>query len=384
MQPTLTVSKRIVSVDVLRGLVMVIMALDHTRDFFSSVLFNPLDLTQTSPQLFLTRWITHFCAPIFVFLSGCSVFLSMQNGKSKSKAAGFLVKRGIWLIFVEIAIINLVFSFDPSYHFVGLQVIWAIGWSMLFLAAIIHLKPFHIGLIGLIIIFGHNALDGIRPESFGRGKLFWMILHEQRFVPYGNGRLLGVFYPIIPWIGVMAAGYAFGWFFTLEAAKRRSWFLKIGLGCIAAFIIIRFTNLYGDASLWKEQGTWWKTALSFINCTKYPPSLLYLLMTIGPGILLLNLFEKVSNGFTKILSVYGYVPFFYYILHFFLIHLAAVFTSKAMDIEVGTIFNPTPGWGFRLLIVYLVWILIVVSLYFPCKWFMGIKKTRKDWWLSYL
>lgn len=384
MQPALTANKRIASVDVLRGLVMVIMALDHTRDFFTNVPFDPLDLSRTSPQLFLTRWVTHYCAPIFVFLSGCSVFLSMQNGKSKGKAAGFLVKRGLWLLFVEVAIINLAFSFDPTYSFIGLQVIWAIGCSMIFLAAIIYLRPLYIGLIGLAIIFSHNALDGIRAGSFGDGKLLWLMFHEQGGVPYGNGRFLVVLYPIVPWIGVMAAGYAFGWFFTLEQEKRRAWLLKIGWGCIAAFVAIRFTNWYGDFRLWEKQDTWWKTMLSFVNCSKYPPSLLYLLMTIGPGILLLNLFEKISNGFTKVLSVYGYVPFFYYVLHFFLIHAAAVLTSLALGIKVGTIFDPTPGWGFRLLIVYLVWILIVASLYFPCKWFMTIKKTRRDWWLSYL
>jgi uncharacterized membrane protein len=383
MQPTLTASKRIASVDVLRGLVMVIMALDHTRDFFSNIP-DPLNLDRASPYLFLTRWITHFCAPIFVFLSGCSVFLSMQNGKSKRKAAGFLVKRGIWLLFVEVVVINFALVFDPGYHFIGLQVIWAIGISMIFLAAIIYLKPLHIGLIGLAIIFGHNALDTIQPKAFGGVHFLWNLLHQQGGISYSKGYILFVVYPIIPWIGVMAAGYAFGWFFTLEAAKRRAWLLKIGWGCIALFVVIRFTNWYGDASLWTEQGTWWKTALSFINCTKYPPSLLYLLMTIGPGILLLNFFEKVSSGLTKVLSVYGYVPFFYYILHFFLIHVAAVITSVAMNIEVGTIFNPTPGWGFRLLIVYLVWILIVASLYYPCKWFMGVKKKKKDWWLSYL
>ncbi|MBC7587227.1 MAG: DUF1624 domain-containing protein, partial [Chitinophagaceae bacterium] len=185
MQPTLTQNKRIASIDVLRGLVMIIMALDHTRDFFTNVTYDPLDLTKTSVPLFLTRFVTHYCAPIFVFLSGCSVFFTLQKGKTQNEASGFLLKRGIWLIFVELVIINFAFSFDIAYHFVDVQVIWAIGWSMIFLAAIIFLKPLHVGLIGLIIIIGHNALDGIHANNLGNGKIFWMIFHEQGFVSFG-------------------------------------------------------------------------------------------------------------------------------------------------------------------------------------------------------
>jgi len=316
-----------------------------------------------------------FCIP---FRLQCFPFLT------KKQASGFLIKRGLWLIFVEIAIINFAFSFDPSYHFIGLQVIWAIGCSMIFLAALIYLKPLHVGIIGLFIIFSHNILDGIQAGSFGKAKILWMILHEQNFIPYGEGRFFGVLYPIIPWIGVMATGYAFGWFFTIEKEKRTKWFLKIGWSCITLFILIRFSNIYGESRPWKLQDTWWKTILSFIDCRKYPPSLLYLLMTIGPSIILLNVFEQYKNKFTTILTVYGNVPFFYYVLHFFLIHLAAVLTSVIMGIKVGTIFNPTPGWGFGLPIVYAVWLCIVAVLYLPCKWFMGVKQRRKDWWLSYL
>ena len=384
MQSTLTASKRIISIDVLRGLVMIIMALDHTRDFFTNVTYDPLDLTQTSPQLFLTRWITHYCAPIFVFLAGCSVFLSIRKGKTKNEAARFLLTRGLWLIIVELVIVNFAFSFDIGYHFLGVQVIWAIGWSMIFLAALIYIKPLYAGIIGLLIVFSHNLLDGIRAESFGNAKLLWMFLHEQGFISYAKDRGLGVLYPIIPWIGVMASGYAFGWFFTIEQERRRNYFLKIGWSCITLFIIVRYSNIYGDLRQWQHQDTWWKSVLSFINCQKYPPSLLYLLMTIGPGILLLNLFEKYSNRITQVFSVYGSVPFFYYILHFFIIHLSAVIVAKIIGVNGGNLFNPDPAWGFGLPIVYLIWLLVVASLYYACKWFMGIKKRRNDWWLSYL
>lgn len=384
MQPTLANTKRINSIDVLRGLVMIVMALDHTRDFFTNAQFDPLDLTQTTPQLFLTRWITHYCAPIFVFLAGCSVFLYVQKGKTKKQAATFLLTRGIWLIFVELVIINFAFSFDFTYSFIGLQVIWAIGWSMIFLSALVYLKPIYAVVIGLLIVFLHNTLDNIHATSFGNAKFVWMFLHEQGFLEYSSKRFVGVLYPIIPWIGVIAVGYGFGWFFTIEKERRNRYFSIIGWCCIALFVVLRYSNLYGDLHIWQHQSIWWKDILAFIDCQKYPPSLLYLLMTIGPAILLLKAFEKYSNRLTSIFSVYGSVPFFYYILHFFIIHLAAVAVSALLGISGGQLFNPNPNWGFGLPIVYLVWLLVVASLYYPCKWFMQVKRRRNDWWLSYL
>ncbi len=385
MQPTTLTKQRILSIDVLRGLIMIIMALDHTRDFFSNVYFDPLDLTKTSPQLFLTRWITHFCAPVFVFLAGTSAFLSFSSGKTKKEASLFLLTRGLWLIFAEIAIINLAWSFDPTYTFVGVQVIWAIGWSMVFLAGFIFLKPIYVGIIGLIMIFGHNALDGIKAESFGSYKILWMFLHEQNFINYANNtRFFGVMYPIIPWVGVMAAGFAFGTVFKMEAEKRKKWLLITAFSCIALFIIIRYTNMYGDMKTWQPQNSWWKNVLAFINCSKYPPSLLYLLMTLGPSMLFLLLFEKWNNGLTRIFAVYGRVPFFYYVLHVVLIHGGAVLLSLVLGITPSTFFEPNAQWGYSLRYVYLAWIIFVVLLYWPCKWFMHVKARRKDWWLSYL
>lgn len=384
MQPTTASASRINSIDILRGLIMIIMALDHVRDFYSNVQFDPLDLTKTSIPLFFTRWITHYCAPIFVFLSGTSAFLSFSKGKTKQQAARFLLTRGLWLIFVELAIVDLLWSFDITYHMQAVQVIWAIGWSMVVLAGLVFLNPATIAAIGLTMIFGHNLLDGIRAENFGSFKWLWMILHEQGFYPYGNGRGLFVMYPLIPWIGVMATGFAFGFVFKKDAAYRKGFLLKVGFSAIVLFILIRFANVYGNKTVWQEQDTWYKTILSFIDCTKYPPSLLYLLMTLGPGILLLAFFEKYNNRVTSVISVYGKVPFFYYLMHLIFIHGSSVIVAHFMHINTGSFGNPNLAWGFGLPIVYFAWICIVIALYFPCNWFMKVKQRRKDWWLSYL
>jgi uncharacterized membrane protein len=384
MQPTTASTSRINSIDILRGLIMIIMALDHVRDFYSNVQFDPLDLTKTTIPLFFTRWITHYCAPIFVFLSGTSAFLSFSKGKTKKQVAQFLLTRGLWLIFIEVAVVDLLWSFDITYHMQAVQVIWAIGWSMVVLAGLVFLNPTTIAAIGLTMIFGHNLLDGISAESFGSFKWLWLILHEQGFYPYGNGRGLFVMYPLIPWVGVMATGFAFGFVFKKDAAYRKSFLLKVGFSAIALFILIRFANVYGNKTVWQEQDVWYKTILSFIDCTKYPPSLLYLLMTLGPGILLLAFFEKYNNRLTNIISVYGKVPFFYYIMHLLFIHGSSLLIAKLMHIDQGSFGNANTAWGFGLSIVYLAWICIVIALYFPCNWFMKVKQRRKDWWLSYL
>jgi uncharacterized membrane protein len=386
MKTNTTATHRILSIDVLRGLIMIIMALDHVRDFFSNVHYDPLDLSQTSPQLFLTRFVTHYCAPTFVFLAGTSAFLYLSKGKTKKQASLFLLTRGLWLVFAELAIINLLWSFDIGYHFIGVQVIWAIGWSMIFLSAIIFLPLRVVGIIGLIIIFGHNLLDGIHAESFGKAKIFWAILHEQNFIQLTKDRFFGVMYPLIPWIGVMAAGYAFGSFFKMEWTQRKKWFSIIGVSCIVLFVVIRYATNYGDLRLWQHQTVCWKNVFAFINVTKYPPSLLYLLITLGPSILLLLLFEKMGNALTRFFAVYGRVPFFYYIMHLAVIHTAMYITTRIIHFDTSnfTVLNPDPYWGYSLKVVYLVWIAVVLSLYYPCRWFMRLKARRKDWWLSYL
>ncbi|MFA6057097.1 MAG: heparan-alpha-glucosaminide N-acetyltransferase domain-containing protein [Taibaiella sp.] len=385
-----THDKRIHSIDILRGVIMVIMALDHTRDFFSSLSYDPLDLTQTTPQMFLTRWITHFCAPIFVFLAGTSAFLSLNKHGSKKTASLFLLKRGLWIIFLELVVINLSWTFDIHYMHLVAQVFWTIGWSMIFLAALIWLPIRWIAAIGLSMILFHNAFDGVAPENFGSAGWLWSMFHEGGFVAFGKTSGLFFAYPLIPWIGVMAVGYAFGTIYKKEAASRKKILLQIGLACIVLFIVLRWSNVYGNEGDWVTYEVWWKTVLSFINCTKYPPSFLYLLMTLGPGIIALAFLEKTNNKLSRFFTVYGKVPMFYYILHVPIIHglamIVAVFNGSNVSRFTQSLFfaAPDPTWGFSLPVIYMVWIFVVLLLYGPCLWFMKVKARRKDWWLSYL
>lgn len=376
--------KRIESIDVLRGIVMVIMVLDHTRDFFTNTNFNPTDLSRASTALFLTRFITHYCAALFVFLAGTGAFLSISRGKTKGEAARFLLSRGIWLILLELTLVNWGFSlnrgtwqFSMDYSFFFLQVIWVIGLSMIILAGLIYLPVRVVGLIGLILIFGHNAFDKINPQSFSPdGGIAWQFLHVQGIVNYAhNTRHIFVLYPLIPWVGVMAAGYSFGTLFKMDVAKRKKILTTIGIAAIALFVIIRSFNIYGDPDNWVSQGVWYRTVLSFINAQKYPPSLDYLLITIGPAMLLLAAIENTHNGLTRILLVFGRVPLFFYLLHIYLLQLiSGIVYHLFVDVK----------HGFDLPAVYLLWALAVFILYFPCRWYMQYKISHKQWWLSYL
>jgi uncharacterized membrane protein len=379
---------RIDSVDLLRGIVMVVMALDHVRDYFTAVRFDPLDLTQTTAAYFFTRWITHFCAPVFVFLAGTGAFLSSTRGKSTRQLSRFLFTRGIWLIVVELTFVRLAwqFSFDTSFIFV--QVIWAIGCSMIFLSGLVYLSTRTIAIIGVSMIALHNLLDGIAPESFGSLSWLWMTLHVQAVYPLSEGHVYMPFYPLIPWLGVMAAGFAFGTVFQLEPDRRRIVLLRMGIGVTAAFVVIRGINVYGDLVPWSEQETAMRTFFSFLNTTKYPPSLSYLLMTLGPSILFLGL---VDRGFPRVLKpiiIFGRVPMFYYVVHLYVIHALVVAAGVLQGFNAGaflTIFVNFPAeYGFNLPVVFVLWIMIVVLLYPLCKWFAGVKRRRKDWWLSYL
>ncbi|HXS35608.1 MAG TPA: heparan-alpha-glucosaminide N-acetyltransferase domain-containing protein [Flavipsychrobacter sp.] len=383
-------TKRVVSVDILRGIVMVIMALDHARDYFSNYKLDPLDLTHTTTALFLTRWITHFCAPVFVFLAGTSAFLSFSKGRTKGEISKLLFTRGIWLIILELTIVRFGWMFNVDYSLVFVQVIWAIGWSMIFLAGLCYLPVSIIAIIGFIIVFGHNALDTIHTNSFGSNGYLWNVIHEQGPIQYGNKDVLFVLYPLIPWIGVMALGYCFGGIVRKPEKERNKWLYTIGFGAIALFIILRWSNVYGDPFPWQRQTTVVKNILAFIKCQKYPPSLLYLLMTLGPAIASMPLLEKMSNGIGSFFTVYGRVPMFYYILHIYLLHSMALITGVIMGFPTstftdnGALFSPATNWGFPLAIVYIYWISTVLMLYYPCRWFMQVKQTNKSWWLSYL
>ena len=370
---------------------MIIMALDHTRDFFhsSAQLYDPLDFSKTSVPIFLTRWITHFCAPVFVFLAGTSAWLTGIR-KGKKVLSKFLFTRGLWLLFVEVIIINFAFSFDIHFSVIGLQTIWALGISMMVLSFLIFLPKRSLLVIALLIIGCHNLLDNIHVPGNGMDALGWSMLHEPHFFPFHPFQIF-VLYPVLPWIGVMAAGYCFGELYTrFDVEKRKKILITLGSVCILLFIIIRFTNWYGDASHWGKQQTPVFTFLSFINTTKYPPSLLYILMTIGPAMLFLAFTEKPLKRLGNIIVIYGKVPMFYYILHFYMIHIGSVIAAMLSgfsfnDILKGGPVNPLQGFGFRLWIVYLIWITIVALLYPLCKRYAKYKFSHPEkWWLSYL
>ena len=390
-------SDRIVSIDILRGLVMVLMALDHVRDYFHINAFAgnfPENMDSTTPILFFTRIITHFCAPVFVFLAGTSAFLYGQN-KSKKQLTKFLITRGLWLIVVEITINNLLWWFDITYGLINLQVIWAIGCSMICLGFAIYLPKKVLIALGLLIVFGHNLLDRIVLEGQSPLNILWYILHQSNGISIGENRFLYFSYPILPWIGVMLLGYAFGTFYRkgFNEAIRHKYLIYIGLSATLLFFILRGINIYGDLAPWANQETVSKTVISFFKITKYPPSLVFVLMTLGPAFLFLYAVEKTKLRFASLFITFGRVPFFYYILHILVIHLGAIIglllTGK--DWKLMILDNVTmnsgilKGYGYPLWAVYVIWIAIVLLLYPICKWYMNYKKANKDkWWLGYL
>ena len=411
---------RIDSIDLLRGIVMVIMMLDHTRDFVhnAALQFDPTDLSKTNVALFFTRWITHYCAPIFVFLAGTGAYLQLARGKSKSELSRFLLTRGLWLIVLEFTVVRFGFTFNFDYRFLGaMQVIWAIGVSMIILSALIHLPIKIIAAIGLTMILFHNLLDSFTVQSWrgpdspvpGFGAMLWIILHQ----PFSALPIFGfpgpvafVIYPLIPWIGVMAAGYSFGVLYKMPSERRRKLLLTFGIVATVLFIALRGINLYGDPERWSSQKSFLFTILSFLNTTKYPPSLLFLLMTLGPAMLTLAWFESTSTTprvglpearrtwsarLRRALVTFGRVPLFFYLLQWITAHLISVLlhwlagkpAAWLFQSPIGN-FNPPQGIGFPLWVVYVCWMLGVLLLYPLCKWFAGVKQRRRDWWLSYL
>ena len=407
-QPNPNARARIDSIDLLRGIVMVIMMLDHTRDFVhaNALRFeDPTDPASTHVLLFFTRWITHFCAPVFVFLAGTSAYLQLARGKSKAQLSKFLVTRGLWLIVLEVTIVKLGITFNPDIRFLGfLQVIWVIGVSMIVLAALIHLPRIAIAAFGLLLIALHNLTDSIRVEGWSGPETpvpdlsakLWILLHQA----FNGFPILGfpspvvfVIYPLIPWVGVMAVGYVFGALYQLDAQRRRRLLLIMGGATTLLFIIIRATNLYGDPSPWSQQKNFVFTALSFLNTSKYPPSLLFLLMTLGPAIIFLAFAESASSQsrIRNFFVTFGRVPLFFYVLQWITAHIISIFLHFAFGKPVSWLwrspvefFQPVPGIGFNLAVVYLAWIAGVLLLYPLCKWFAGVKQRRKSWWLSYL
>lgn len=386
-QENKSLRKRIVSIDLLRGLVMVLMVLDHTRVFFTNLGFNPLDLTQSNTPLFLTRWVTHLCATTFVFLAGVSVYLSLKRGKTKTEQTRFLLIRGFWLIFLELTIISLAFSFSHGSYIAG--VIWVIGWSMIILALLIHLDMRSIGIFAILLIVGHNLFDGIQAEQLGNLGWFWAFLHQlKRFEVIGEFRFVLV-YPLIPWVGVMAGGYAFGTVFTWEKQKRLHYLRNLGLGLLCSFVVIRGINIYGDPKPWSVQSSWGNTLLSFINCHKYPPSLVYLLITLSLAFFLLYFFEKYKLSMLNPLIIFGRVPLFFYLIHLWIIRLCAILFAllkygfKATMRYIGSGDMP-PDYGYDLHHVYVFCLMILIILYPCCFWFNNYKSKHNYWWLNYL
>jgi len=383
---------RIESIDLLKGLVMVIMALDHTRDYFhsSAFLFDPTDPTQTTLILFLSRWITHFCAPAFSFLAGMSAFM-VGRRKTTGQLSGFLFKRGLWLIFVDLTIVNFAWYFDIHFRTLDLFVIWSLGISMIVLAGLIHLPRKFILLFSVILIFGHDLLDHIHYP----GNILWSVLHEFSIVKLSDSLQLYVGYPLIPWIAVMSLGYYFGSLYdpSFDPLKRKKIFNSIGIASIFTFIIVRWINVYGDPLGWKQYDTVTKSLISFLNPNKYPPSLLYLLMTLGVVFLFLANSEKLKGRVVNFFSVFGRVPFFYYIIHLYLIHSVALIFAQLSGFGWQKLILPgwitelpgMKGYGFDLWVVYLVWVGVIASLYPLCKKFDSYKMNHKEkWWLSYL
>jgi uncharacterized membrane protein len=386
---------RIRSIDILRGLIMIIMAIDHTRDFFHIDIFkvDPLDPAANNPALFFTRWITHFCAPIFVFLSGISAYLASLK-RSKADASMFLVKRGLWLVIAEVTLVTFGITFNPFFNFIVFQVIWAIGWSMILLGIMSRVSSKLVLVLGILLFFGHNVLDYFDLAKTGVAGHAWNILFRSTgVIALDETHFIGVFYSILPWTGVMFLGYSIGNWFRKDvpSSKRQKLLLGTGGALILLFVLLRSTNIYGNPTPFVGGNGFTYDLLAFINTSKYPPSLQFLCMTLGPGCILLGIFENISARWTRIVSIYGSVPFFYYILHFYLLHIILMIlffttghtTSEIADPRHPFFFRPWE-FGYGLPGVYAIWLLVVLLLYFPCKWFSNYKKTHSGWWLSYV
>ncbi len=382
-------SRRIDSIDLLRGLVIVLMGLDHVRDFFSPYPFQPENLEQASAALFLTRWVTHFCAPVFLLLAGVGASLWQAKGRSRRQLSAFLATRGLWLILLEITVVNLGWLHFLYGSYVFIQVIWVIGCSMLFLAGLIWLPRWATASIGLLMVAAHNLLDGVQASDFGDWGLLWAILHEQFWQPLGDSFGLIVVYPLIPWLGVMALGYALGPVFRQRPEARRAVLTRVGLATTAAFLVLRLVNLYGDPNPWEVNGRGAVyTGLSLLNTTKYPASLLFLLMTLGPSIWLLPRLENLGGRLSRALVTFGRVPLFFYLVHVPVIHLVAAVYSSARYGGVGWWAQGPQSWpaGYvpNLALAWVIWVLVTVALYPLCLWFAGVKRRRKSPLLSYL
>jgi uncharacterized membrane protein len=394
-----TPARRVEAIDAVRGTVMILMALDHVRDFIhrGAMSASPTDLATTTPALFLTRWVTHLCAPTFMFTAGLGAFLWWQRGRTKQQLSTFLLTRGLWLVVLEVMVMRLAYNFNLSQRYpMLLLVLWALGACMIGLAVLVWLPIRVLAALSLATIALHNHLDHVTAAQFGSAAGVWNLLHQPgAFSLAGTTIIVG--YPLVPWIAVMALGFCFGPVFLMERTVRQRHLTVIGATAILGFVVIRAFNGYGDPAPWASQSSPAHTALSFLNSTKYPPSLDFLLMTLGPALLALAWFDRQGLEKSNPLVVFGRVPLFYFVIHFYAAHAGAVLLA-ALKYGGGTLdfaFHPVPSmggppelfpsqFGYDLWVVYLAWVLLVLALYPACRWFAEIKAKRRSWWLTYL
>ena len=381
---------RLDSIDLMRGIVIVLMALDHTKDFIAPPPFDPLGADVTNLAAYLTRWITHSCAPTFCFLMGIGAYLAGQ-GKTKSELSSFLFFRGLWLVFLEMTVIKLGLQLNFSFELIMALVFWSLGWSLVFLSVLVFLPSRIVGAIGVVMILFHNLLDGIRPEIFGPLRPLWLILHERGMIVLTARSNFLVIYPLIPWVGVAAAGFGFGELTKWKPARRQNVMIVLGLCLFAVFVILRTIDVYGDPLKWSLKTSALRTGFSFFNCQKNPPSLLFLLMTLGPMLMLLALLERplLPVPISRILITFGRVPLFFFATHLYLIQVVAFVAAAARHFLAGGVELPAgkapAEVTANLPTVYFWFVVVLVIMYFPCRWFAGIKARHRDvWWLSYL
>jgi uncharacterized membrane protein len=384
-------------VDALRGAIMMLMAIDHVRDFFHSAAMSasPTDLSRTTPAIFFTRWITHFCAPVFALTAGLGAFFWLRK-RTTGQLSRFLVTRGLWLMILEVTVLRFILTFEigTKGKLIILTVFWMLGLCMVILAALVHLPERLLFALSIAVIAAHNLLDSVRAARFGSAAWLWDILHQQGVFNAGGASVL-VAYPLIPWIAVMAAGYCLGRVIGWEPARRQSLLLRLGLALSLAFVLLRAWNRYGDPLPWSAQPSWVFTVLSFLNTTKYPPSLQFLLMTLGPALLAMAWLERIRFSAANPMIVFGRVPFFFFLLHLAMIHALAVAANLLRYGRAPFLLMPAPSmggprqvfppnYGFNLGVVYLVWLAVIALAYPACRWYSQLKQRRTDWWLSYL
>ncbi len=377
---------RVHSVDIVRGTVMVLMALDHVRDYVTNVRIRPEDLSRASVALFATRWVTHFCAPAFFLLAGVGIGISMGRGRSSAHMSRLLLTRGLWLVFLDLTVSAMGWQFGFNLLPAFALVIWALGWSMIVMAALVHAPRGVIASVSLAAIALHNLLDGLAPEALGRFAPLWRFVHVPGFAIPGT---LFIGYPLVPWFAVMALGYVLAPIYEWAPARRHRVLVWSGALATASFVALRLVNGYGNPAPWSALRTPALTVAAFLNVNKYPPSLQFLLMTLGPILVGLAYAEGLRGRVAGWLSVYGRVPLFYYIGHIYVAHAVAIVLGLAQSGELRrfpVVSDPAsipPWFGVPLWGVYLCWIAVVLLMYVPCRWFARLKQERSDWWLAY-